>query len=263
MSGRRDDSERFVRDVLARTSGSPCLRCEERLPDLADGLLGDLDRQLMQAHLEHCGACRSLAVAMSASAPVLPQLAVVDPGDAFTHAVLARTSRRQRLAVPAAHARPTGLPGLMDRFGRWWGGWLQQPGFAAQGAYALTVVLVLAAIVPGSPLRKVSGKALDVMRAGPSAVAPLDGAAQWVDARGDAAQVAVRGQVRQLDNGLDARLARSAVERSRATRGFGEALEQLHDGRLGGAGLAGLGALDASRKAWDLWWHGQSPQAGE
>lgn len=263
MSARRDDNERFVRDVLARTSGSPCRRCEDQLPDLADGVLADLDRQLVQAHLEHCTACRALAVAMSTSAPVLPQLAVVDPGEAFTAAVLGRTSRRQRLAAPPAHARPTGLPGLMDRVGRWWGGWLLQPGFAAQAAYALTVVLVLATVVPGSPLRGVPGKALQVMRAGPTAVAPLDNAVQWVDGRGDAAQVAVRGRVRQLDNGLDGRLARSAVERSRAARGFGDAFEELQNGRLGGAGLAGLGALDASRRAWNLWWHGQSPQASE
>ena len=101
------------------------------LPDLTDGALADLDRQLVQAHLEHCAPCRSLAVTMGWAGPVLPQLAVVDPGPAFTAAVLARTSRRQRLALPAPQARPAGLPGLMDRLGRWWGERILQPGFAA------------------------------------------------------------------------------------------------------------------------------------
>ncbi len=263
MSGQRDDRERFVRDVLARTSGSPCLRCEERLPDLADGLLENLDRQLVQAHLEHCSGCRSLAVAMGWCEPVLTQLAVVDPGEAFTAAVLGRTTLRQRLAAPAAGTQPAGLPGLMDRLGRWWGERIFQPGFAAQVAYVATVLLVLLTAVPGAPLRKVPGEALKVMTAGPTAVPAVAGAAAWADERTGAAGAALKGRLQVIDGGLDARMVRSAEARGQCAYHLGAMWRELENRRTSEAGLEGLGAIDASRRAWTLWWHEEESATGE
>ena len=263
MSGRRDDRERFVRDVLARTSGSPCARCEDQLPDLADGRLQGLDRQLVHAHLEHCGGCRSLAVAMGWIEPMLPQMAVVDPGAAFTAAVLARTSLRRRLAAPPAHARPSGLPGLMDRLGRWWGERIFQPGFAAQAAYAATVVLVLLTAVPGAPLRKVPGQALTVMTAGPTAVPAVAAAANWADGQAGTARAAMKARWQAIDGGLGARLARTVEARGQCAYHLGAMWRELENRRTSEAGYEGLGAIDASRRAWTLWWHEDVSATGE
>jgi anti-sigma factor RsiW len=263
MSGQRDDRERFVRDVLARTSGSPCLRCEDQLPDLADGRLQDLDRQLVQAHLEHCSGCRSLAVAMGWCEPVLTQLAVVDPGAAFTAAVLARTTLRQRLAAPAPGTQPEGLPGLMDRLGRWWGERIFQPGFAAQVAYAATVLLVLLTAVPGAPLQKVPGEALKVMRAGPTAVPAVAVAVDWVDGQAGETRTAVNNRVQVIDGGLDARMMRSSEARGQVAHHLGLMWRDLENRRTSEAGLEGLGAIDASRRAWALWWHEEQSATGE
>lgn len=256
MTGHRDDRERFVRDVLARTSGSPCARAESLLPDLNDGVLAELDRQLVQAHLEHCLACRALAVTMGRLEPVLPQLAVVDPGEAFTAAVLARTSRRARLAAPPAGAHPGGLPGLMDRLGRWWGERILTPGFPARVAYAATVVLVLLTAVPGAPLRGAPGTALEVMTAGPGAVPAVATAAQWLDSRAELARSDLASRWRVVDGGLDARLVRTAAARGQMGAHTAAALRELGKRRLSEAAYEGLGAVDASRRVWTLWWHG-------
>jgi hypothetical protein len=263
MSDRHHERERFVSDVMARTSGSPCARAEMLLSALNDGVLGDLDRQLVQSHLEHCAPCRSLAVAMARLEPVLPQLAMVDPGPAFTAAVLARTSRRQHLAAPSAMARPGGVPGLMDRLGRWWGERILTPGFPARMAYVATVVLVLLTAVPGAPLRGVSRTALKVVTAGPAAVPAVAEASAWLDGQLAEVRGGVVAQWRVFDGDLDARLARTSEARGRAAAQLGAVWRELEDHRLGEAGYEGLGAIDASRRIWTLWWHGDEQSNGE
>src|SRR3989339_654799 len=84
--------ERFVQDVLARTSGTGCARALGMLPDLAEAGLTDLDRRLVQSHLEHCAPCRAVAVVLGWLGPELAGMAVVDPGPAFTARVLTVTS---------------------------------------------------------------------------------------------------------------------------------------------------------------------------
>ncbi|MBK8165168.1 MAG: zf-HC2 domain-containing protein [bacterium] len=263
MNGGRRDGEGFVRNVLARTSGSPCGRAETLLPDLTDGVLADLDRQLVQAHLEHCGPCRALAVAMGWASPVLPQLAVVDPGEAFTAAVLGRTSRRQRLELASPSARPGGLAGLMDRVGRWWTERILVPGFAPRVAYVATVVLVLLTSVPGAPLRGVPGAALQLMTAGPAALPGTAGASRWLDAQAAQGQAVVAGQWDGVAADLQARGARSAPAREQIAAHAAAAWRNLEDRRLSEAGMEGLGALDASRRAWTLWWNDKEQTTGE
>ena len=93
MTGRRDDRKKeFVRDVLNRTSGSPCRRALELLPGLTDGALASLDRQLVQQHLEHCAGCRTVALVMTRLGDDLVSLADLDPGPGFTP-----SSSRRRL----------------------------------------------------------------------------------------------------------------------------------------------------------------------
>ena len=78
---RRDED--LIRNVLERTSGSPCERAAGLLPDLTDGALEDLDRQLVQAHLEHCPGCRALAVTLGWLDPLLPKMAL-EPSEPFS-----------------------------------------------------------------------------------------------------------------------------------------------------------------------------------
>jgi hypothetical protein len=259
----QDDRERFVRDIMARTSGSPCARAERLLPDLNDGVLAELDRQLVQAHLEHCAPCRSLAVAMARLEPVLSQLAVVDPGPVFTAGVLAHTSRRKHLAALPSSARPGGVPGLMDRLGRWWGERILIPGFPARMAYAATVVLVLLTAVPGAPLRGVPRTALKVATAGPTAVPAVAEASAWLDGQLAEVRGGMVAQWQVVDGNLGARLARTAEARRQAAGHLSAAWRELEDHRLGEAGYEGLGAIDASRRIWTLWWHGDEQSNGE
>src|SRR3989304_5692555 len=47
--------------ILERTSGRPCPRARELLPDWTGGTLGSLDASLIGQHLERCADCRTLA----------------------------------------------------------------------------------------------------------------------------------------------------------------------------------------------------------
>ncbi len=257
MSDRSRDRRRdFVRDVLARTSGSACERACGLLPDLTDGSLAAMDRQLVQRHLEHCAPCRAVAVALGWLGPELAARAELDPGPGFTAAVLARTSGRSE----AAHARrraavaETGPGGLMHRLGRWWQEHILRPGFALQTAYAATVVLVLLTALPVSPFRGAPGKALEVVQAGPAALPAVAHASRWLEVRADSTN-AVLG--RHLDRGgasLAARNDRSAPARTACGRRLDEAFTDLRGGHAGEAARAILDALHAGRDAWNLWW---------
>lgn len=77
--------------ILARTSGSPCRRLEALACDLADNLLDPAQTHLANGHLEHCPACRALVASLRELAATLPTLALLDPGPAFTTAVLQAT----------------------------------------------------------------------------------------------------------------------------------------------------------------------------
>lgn len=257
---RRDGNRDFVRDVLARTSGSACDRACGLLPELTDGQLEQLDRQLVRQHLEHCRPCRSVAVTLGWLGRELTSLAELDPGPGFTAGVLARTSGRSA----TAHARRTaavaqaGPGGLMDRLGRWWQDRILRPGFAMQAAYAATVILVLMTATPISPLRGVPRKALAVVQVGPEVLPLVGEASQWLTERADSTSAVLRGE---LDRGvartgasLAARAERSAPARELFGRHTGAAFTHLRGGRPGDAGREMLVALHAGRTAWKLYW---------
>jgi len=261
VSGRDQDRNReFVRDVLARTSGSACDRACGLLPDLTDGVLASLDRQLVQQHLEHCPGCRAVALALGWLGPELASRAVLEPGPGFTAAVMARTSAR----TAAAHERrarelaATGPGGLMDRVGRWWQDRVLRPGFALQAAYAATVVLVLLTATPVSPLRGAPRVALAVFSAGPEALPVVNEASTWLADRTDEATSTLvadaRARADRAGSSLADRGARSAPERARCAGAVGHALTNLRAGRFGDAGQDILDALHAGRTAWTLWW---------
>lgn len=253
--------EKFLQDVLARTSGSACARAGEQLPDLMDGQLAGLDRELVQAHLEHCGPCRALAVTMGWLEPLLPRMAEIDPGPAFTARILGATSGRVPSILPGP-AVPTGPAGVMDRVGGWWDRQILRPGFAAQLAYAATVILVLLTAIPGAPLKGVPGKALEMVQAGPVAapvIGPaMDQASGWVGTRADAvvttARTGVNRRWQKTENGLAQRNQRTRGGRTELGLHVKLMINNAGDGKLGEASYELLEALKAGRTIWNEWW---------
>lgn len=257
----RARNEEFVRDVLARTSGSACDRACEQLSDLMDGGLAGMDRELVQAHLEHCDPCRAVAVTLGWLEPLLPDMAEIDPGPAFTTRVLERTTGRAGAMEPLP-ASPSGPAGLMDRVGGWWDRQILRPGFAAQMAYAATLILVLLTSVPGAPLKGVPGKALEIVQAGPAAtpvVGPaLDLGSEWVGERTAEAVDAARSGVNQRLERTGSSLTRRSDRTAPGRREFGthvkEMVSKAGDGELGEASYEFLAVLKAGRVIWIEWW---------
>jgi hypothetical protein len=257
----RQRNEDFVRDVLARTSGSACDRACEQLSDLMDGALDGLDRELVQAHLEHCDPCRSVAVTLGWLEPLLPGMAEIDPGPVFTERVLAQTTGRTRVVAPLP-AVPTGPAGLMDRVGNWWDRQILRPGFAAQMAYAATVILVLLTSVPGAPLKGVPGKALEVVQAGPLAapvVGPaLNAASGWAEERTSSVMVSARSglnrRLEQTGSFYEKRGDRTATGRRDLQIHVKGMIGKVGDRQLGEASYEFLAVLKAGRVIWIEWW---------
>lgn len=270
----RARDEKFVGEVLARTSGSPCLRAADLLPDLNDGALADLDRQLVQAHLEHCAGCRSLAVTLAWLDPLLPKMAELDPGPAFTERVLARTIRMAPgvAAGPVVEPGGFGPAGLMDRLGRWWQGRILRPIFPLQVAYAATVVLVLLAGTPLSPFRAAPGKILATVQAGPQSIPAVEalvesvgaGPVNWLEGQTTRAYRSGRngtvGAWCRTETAVRERFERSAPD-GRLMRGHFRALAgNLGERRLGDAGYDLHQIMKSGRRAWSLWWHAGTDQ---
>ena len=268
MSNSRDDrnndrvrDEKFLQDVLARTSGSACARASELLPELMDGGLAGMDKKLVQAHLGHCDPCRALAVTMGWLEPLLPRMAEIDPGPAFTARILGVTSGRAPSILPGP-AVPTGPAGVMDRVGGWWDRQILRPGFAAQLAYAATVILVLLTAIPGAPLKGVPGKALEVMQAGPVAapvIGPaMDKASGWVGTQTDEAVTTARTGVnrrwQKTENALGQRNQRTSGGRTDLRMHVKLMIKNADDGKLGEASYELLAALKAGRTIWKEWW---------
>ncbi len=127
----------FAESVMAQTAGGACGRARDLAAAALDGPLASVEGALVAAHLESCAACQAVVEAMTASVAALPELAEIDPGPAFTARVLAMTSRRPARARAFDWWRPR------------WAALVSRPRFALEAAYALTLVLVLAA---GNPL---------------------------------------------------------------------------------------------------------------
>jgi len=257
---RRDGNRDFVRDVLARTSGSACDRACGLLPDLTDGQLEATDRQLVQQHLEHCAPCRNVAVAMGWLGSELPSLAVLEPGPEFTAAVLGRTSGQTEAAQERRRARlaHSGPGGLMHRFGSWWQDRILQPGFAMQAAYAATVILVLLTSTPISPFRGAPRKALESVQAGPESIPLVGSASGWIAARADSTITSARrdldGTLERTGNSLGERATRTAPARDQLGTHLVGAGRNLKSGRMGEAGAEILAVLKAGREVWKQWW---------
>jgi len=137
--------------VLERTSGSSCDRARQNLCEYVDGRAETVDAELIRMHLSSCEDCAALSVVMAELVTDLPSLAEIDPGEQFTAEVLARTA-------PA-------IPPTRDRSVRWieqlaqgWDRMIRRPRFALEGAYVMTVLLLVSLGVPGALLAEAPGK---------------------------------------------------------------------------------------------------------
>lgn len=74
-------------------SGGSALRLSRKTPARNPA---DCSELLLAAHLDRCTDCAALARALTRLKIELPRLAAIDPGEAFTTAVLAATSNRRR-----------------------------------------------------------------------------------------------------------------------------------------------------------------------
>ena len=257
----RDKQQDFVRDVMSRTSGSACGRALELLPALTDGALAGTDRSLVQKHLEHCSPCRAVALVLNRLGDDLVTLADLDPGEAFTRAVVDRTSARSEpaLARHRAQVAGSGPAGLMDRLGRWWGERIMAPNFAIQVAYVATVLLVLIFATPYSPLRGTPGRMLDAVQAGPAGMPLLGPALEWTAGQAAAGVDAARGGVAHrwqlVEDDWQARVGRSDADRQAVADHLAAAFRRAGDRQTGGLTLELNGALQSGKAAWRAWWH--------
>ncbi len=243
-----DDTRReeFIRQVLARTTGSPCARAQERLCAYVDAELDSIGTDLVRGHLEHCGGCAALVATLATMGGDLAALAQTHPGEAFAERVLAATLPwRGRLAR------------RWRRFGRDWSQLLLRPRFAWEAAYVGAMILGLIFGAPASPLREVPGRALTLAASNPvqalekTPLAEVPAAVErWSASAWDATGAPLLAWAGGARDGLAARLSRAAgaaaplPARGRELKG---ACVRLHPGEA----AAALGRLGSDlRTIW-------------
>lgn len=140
----------LTRAVMAATSGSACGRCEGQLVAHCDGALDPDSNELVSQHLEHCRGCRELARVLGWLDGTLPAMREVEPDEAFTREVLARTSARR--------------PRAWERWAEGLRAWTRRPLFPLEAAYAATLVLALLFGTKLSPFQDAPQAALTWLR---------------------------------------------------------------------------------------------------
>ncbi len=243
--------------ILARTSGGACGRARQLLPDHVDGLLPEPDRDLVDGHLAHCPDCAELAAVLAWTAPVLLELARLEPDPGFSDAVLAATTA---LKAPRVTWRRRAAD-LEDRLRGWWDRVSARPRFSFEAAYVGTLIIVALFATPISPLKDAPPRALELIQAGP-ALAWGDSVLMHDTLPGRAlglGQAAWRGVGRAQDQ-VDAVVT---SRRERARPAMASARDNLRDaGRAarGGDLVLALSHMSSLRRdlarAWRLWWDG-------
>ena len=106
----------LTRNILARTSGSPCQRLQDLACAYVDDELEAGQQSLVRSHLDICPSCAALVSALAMSEAALPSLVHLDPGPWFTQRLLRATvyqtgrqsawwklMHRPRIALEAAY----------------------------------------------------------------------------------------------------------------------------------------------------------------
>lgn len=132
--------------VLARTSGAACGAARDRMGELVDGALEEIDRELVMGHLARCEACAALAAAMAATSTVLRGFAELRPPADLAPAVIAATSRR-----PPA-------PSFDERVAAWLGRVAARPRFSLEAAYLCTLLIFVIVGNPVAAFRETSAR---------------------------------------------------------------------------------------------------------
>ncbi|MBI3131417.1 MAG: zf-HC2 domain-containing protein [Acidobacteria bacterium] len=123
----------LTRAILARTSGSPCLRVQDLACHFVDGELEATQERLVRGHLDHCEDCAHLMKALALATTLLPRMAEADPGPWFTARVMRATVHATR------------------RSHEWRATWMQllhRPRIALEAAYLGTAVSLLGLSLP-------------------------------------------------------------------------------------------------------------------
>jgi anti-sigma factor RsiW len=144
--------------VLARTSGGACAAARDQLCDLVDGMLLATDSDLVESHLSHCSRCAALRTTLVWLRTTLPAMATLDPGPAFTRAVLAAT-----MAPAPAPERAAWRQALAAH----WRHLVARPRFAWEAAYVGLLLMVALFGTSVSPFRDVPPRALAVVQLDP------------------------------------------------------------------------------------------------
>ena len=139
--------------VLERTSGSSCDHVRGSLCDHVDGRAEAVDAELIRMHLSNCEDCATLSIVLTELTAGLPSLAEIDPGEQFTAEVLARTAPSR-----ARSAR------WIEQFVEGWDRLIQRPRFALEGAYVMTVLLLVILGVPGALLAGAPAKMVETAK---------------------------------------------------------------------------------------------------
>lgn len=135
--------EDLTQAILTRTSGSPCRRLQALACELVDGELAPGPASLARTHLEHCPACRALVAALRELPTILPSFQALEPGPAFTGAVLQAT-----------------LPPDLPSFKTTWLRLARRPRICLEAAYLGTVAGILTLNAPLPGLRTLADSAL-------------------------------------------------------------------------------------------------------
>jgi hypothetical protein len=142
--------------VLARTSGAACGAAQAVLCEFVDGVLADTDRDLVAAHLGHCARCEALRATLVWVGAALPTMAQLDPGPAFTRAVLEATAAQTPRRAWSRNA-------LAER----WQQLVARPRFAWEAAYVGLLLVVALFGTSISPFRDVPPRALAAVQLDP------------------------------------------------------------------------------------------------
>lgn len=203
--------------ILRLTSGPACGRLHDLAWDLAAGALDADTADLARQHLDHCAACRARLAGLEAAQRLLPGFAELDPGEAFTGAVLARTR----------DLRPQPLDPLLEG----WTRLMRRPRAALEAAYLATAAGLICTQIPVPGFDRTAGPAL-VTLIHREARGPLAGAASLRQAwsgRGPASAATpapsthrllgpMQGPVQEAWSRLTGRLQRAGQDLTRALR---------------------------------------------
>ncbi len=119
----------LTRNILARTSGSPCQRLQDLACAYVDDELEAGQQSLVRSHLDICSDCAALVAALTTSQTELPRLAHLNPGPWFTQRVLRATVHRP------------------ERHSTWWK-LMHRPRIALEAAYLGAAAGLLGSYLP-------------------------------------------------------------------------------------------------------------------